>query len=104
MRRQDSISHNSRKAKQSGTQRRAQVKKRPTTRANFVTSNGMAKSATVSQIVGGARRSRLGYADFLYVCQWVRKKLGLTKPKKERKLPQLLSEEELKRFFRGIRA
>jgi site-specific recombinase XerD len=64
----------------------------------------MAKSAIVSQIARVARRARLGYADFLYVCQRVRKKLGLTKPKKERKLPQLLSEAELKGFFREIQA
>jgi integrase len=62
----------------------------------------MVKSAPVSQIARVARRARLGYADFLYVCQRVRKKLGLTKPKMERELPQLLSEEELKRFFREI--
>jgi integrase/recombinase XerD len=64
----------------------------------------MAKSAIVSQIARVARRAQLGYADFLYVCQRVRKKLGLTKSKKERKLPQLLSEAELKRFFREIQA
>jgi len=58
----------------------------------------------VAQVVRIARKSRLGYAEFLYVCQRVRKKLGLVKPRKERKLPQLLSETELKAFFGEIQA
>ena len=49
-----------------------------------------------------ARRERLGYAEFLYVCQQARRKLGLHKPTKERKLPKLLREADLKRFFRVI--
>ena len=101
---QGSISQNSRKTKQSGTRRRPPVKKRPTNRAHFVTPNGKAKSAIVSQIVRIARKARLGYGDFLYVCRQARKQLGLTKPKKERKLPRLLSEAELKRFFQEIQA
>jgi site-specific recombinase XerD len=58
----------------------------------------------VRQIARIARKARLGYGDFLYVCRQARKQLGLTKPKKERKLPQLLSEAELKRFFQEIQA
>jgi integrase/recombinase XerD len=71
-------------------------------RADFVASNENAKSQTVGQFVLIARKARLDYADFLYVCQQARKKLGLKKPKKERKLPQLLSEAALQRFFRVI--
>jgi len=52
----------------------------------------------VGQLVRLARRERLGYDEFLYVCQQARKKLGLRKPKKQRKLPKLLSDPELKRF------
>jgi len=78
------------------------VEKRATNGADFVASNEKAKSQTVAQVVRIARKSRLGYADFLYVCQQARKKLGLIKPRKERKLPQLLSDSELKRFFREI--
>ena len=71
-------------------------------RADFVASNENAKSQTVIQLVRIARKARLDYADFLYVCQQARKKLGLKTPKKERKLPQLLSEAALQRFFRVI--
>jgi integrase/recombinase XerD len=49
-----------------------------------------------------ARKERLDYDDFLYVCQQARRKLGLSRPKRHRKLPQLLSEPDLKRFFRAI--
>jgi site-specific recombinase XerD len=56
----------------------------------------------VGHLVRLARRERLGYDEFLYVCQQARKKLGLRKPKKERKLPKLLPEADLKRFFREI--
>jgi len=49
-----------------------------------------------------SRKERLSYPDFVYVCQQARKKLGLRKPKTERKLPQLLPEADLKRFFRVI--
>jgi integrase/recombinase XerD len=74
------------------------VEKRP----DFVAPSEKAKSRVVGQIVRLARRERLDYADFLYVCQQARRKLGLRKPMKERKLPQLLPEADLKRFFRVI--
>ena len=70
--------------------------------ADFVASNENAKSQTVGQFVWIARKAGLDYANFLYVCQQARKKLGLKTPKKERKLPQLLSEAALQRFFRVI--
>lgn len=38
----------------------------------------------------------------VYICQQARKKLKLYKPATERKLPQLLSEADLKRFFSVI--
>ncbi|MGH9401984.1 MAG: hypothetical protein ACRD2P_07760, partial [Terriglobia bacterium] len=50
---------------------------------------------------GGAQQ-RLDYDGFLYVCQQARRKLGLRKPKRERKVPQLLSQSGLKRFFQVI--
>jgi site-specific recombinase XerD len=76
---------------------------KPTTkRHDFVSPNEKAKSAVVTQFVRIARKERLDYDDFLYVCQQARKKLGLRKPKRERKLPQLLPEIELKKFFRVI--
>ena len=71
-------------------------------REDFVAPGEKAKSHIVAQVVRIARKERLSYVDFLYVCQQARRKLGLRKPKKERKLPQLLPEADLKRFFRVI--
>ena len=71
-------------------------------RPAFVASNGKAKSHVVGQIVRLARKERLDYAGFLYVCQQARRRLGLHKPQKPRKLPQLLPEADLKRFFRVL--
>jgi integrase/recombinase XerD len=85
-----------------GQKKPSAKKKRATKRTDFVSSNEKAKSQIVAQIVRLARKERLGYEDFIYVCQQARKKLGLLKPKRERKLPQLLPESELKRFFRAI--
>jgi site-specific recombinase XerC len=56
----------------------------------------------VAQLVRIARKARLGYDDFLYVSQQARKKLGLRRGRKERRLPQLLADADLKRFFRAI--
>src|SRR5271166_2458752 len=39
---------------------------------------------------------------FLYISQQARKKLGLRRGRKERWLPQLLADADLKRFFRAI--
>jgi integrase/recombinase XerD len=71
-------------------------------RRNFVSSNAKAKSEAIAKIVQIARKERLSYDDFLYICQQVRRKLGLRRPKRERKLPQLLGETDLKGFFRMI--
>src|SRR5450755_2179334 len=76
--------------------------KRITKRANFVSPNEKAKSAVVAQLVRIARKARLGYDDFLYISQQARKKLGLRRGRKERRLPQLLADADLKRFFRAI--
>jgi site-specific recombinase XerD len=76
----------------------------PQNSPDFVPPNGIAKSVAVGQLVRLARRERLGYDEFLYVCQQARKKLGLRKPKKQRRLPKLLSDPELKRFFHEIQS
>ena len=68
----------------------------------FVSSNEKAKSKIIARLVQIARKDRLSYGDFLYICQQARRKLGLRRPKRERKLPQLLGEADLKRFFRVI--
>jgi integrase len=49
-----------------------------------------------------ARKERLGHPDFIHICQQARSNLGLLKPEKEHKLPQLLSEADFKRFFRVL--
>jgi len=49
-----------------------------------------------------AREEHLDYDGFLYVCKEARLKLGLRRPKRARKLPKLLSEADLKGFFRAI--
>lgn len=56
----------------------------------------------MTQLVRIARKERLDYAAFLYVCQQARRRLGLRKPPTERKLPQLLPETDLKKFFRVL--
>jgi integrase/recombinase XerD len=56
----------------------------------------------VARFVRIARTQRLDYDGFIYVCQQARRKLGICKPKRERRLPQLLSESDLKRFFQVI--
>src|ERR1700736_6325647 len=76
--------------------------KRVAKQGNFVSPNEKAKSAVVAQLVRIARKARLGYDDFLYISQQARKKLGLRRGRKERRLPQLLADADLKRFFRAI--
>ena len=45
---------------------------------------------------------RLTYDQFSYVCKVVRGQLDLQPPKKRKKLPVLLTEQELERFFKAI--
>jgi integrase/recombinase XerD len=71
-------------------------------RTLFSGPNGKAKSDLIAQLVRIARKARLGYEDFLYISQQARKKLGLRRGRKERRLPQLLADADLKRFFRAI--
>jgi integrase/recombinase XerD len=71
-------------------------------RVNFVSPNEKAKSAVVAQLVRIARKARLGYDNFPYISQQARKKLGLRRGRKERRLPRLLADADLKRFFRAI--
>jgi site-specific recombinase XerD len=80
----------------------AWMRKTSQKRHHFVSSNEKAKSKIIARFVQIARKDRLSYDDFLYVCQQARRKLDLRRPKRERKLPQLLAEVDLKRFFRVI--
>lgn len=69
---------------------------------SFVTTNEKAKLVAVKKMLQVAKQHRLDYDEFLYVCQQVRRKLNLKKPKKERKLPELLSADDLRSFFKTI--
>lgn len=73
--------------------------KKPTT---FASSKQNTKSEAVKKIVRVVRQHRLTYEGFIAVCQQVRLKLKMEKPKKERKLPELLSLSELKKFFKTV--
>ncbi|MBA4073515.1 MAG: integrase [Cyanobacteria bacterium PR.023] len=70
--------------------------------ANFAPSKQKAKSEAVKKVLRVARQHRLNYDEFIYVCQQVRLKLKLKKEKKEKRLPELLSLAELKKFFKTI--
>jgi len=48
------------------------------------------------------RRSRLDYEAFRRLCAQVRKELGLRRPLRSRRLPRILSEANLKRFYEVI--
>lgn len=80
----------------------AKPARRVKTPGHFVPSDESAKSQLVAQLVRLARKERLDYATFLYICQQVRRKLGLRKPPRERRLPHLLPEADLKKFFRVL--
>ena len=71
-------------------------------RTNFASKNGKAKLEAVQKMTKIARQHRLSYEEFVSVCQQVRLKLKLTKQKKERQLPEILSMTELKQFFRAV--
>ncbi|MDQ5934351.1 MAG: integrase/recombinase XerD [Cyanobacteriota bacterium erpe_2018_sw_21hr_WHONDRS-SW48-000092_B_bin.40] len=73
-------------------------------RANFAPTNKNAKSEAVKKISSIARQHRLSYEEFVSVCQQVRNKLRLTKTKKERQLPEILSMTELKQFFKAVQS
>jgi len=69
---------------------------------NFAASNQNAKSEAVKKIVRVVRQHRLSYDAFIAVCQQVRLKLKMQKTKKERRLPELLSLTELKKYFKTV--
>ena len=78
------------------------TKPRPKKPASFAASKQNTKSEAVKKIVRVVRQHRLSYDAFIAVCQQVRLKLKMEKPKKERKLPELLSLSELKKFFKAV--
>ena len=68
-----------------------------------MSSSEKAKSEVVAQLVRLARKEHLSYDEFGSVCRQARKKLELRKPKREQRLPHLLTSEELGRFFQAVR-
>jgi integrase len=72
-------------------------------RPHFATPGGNAKSV-VAQFTRIARRERLSYAEFVSMCQQVRRNLDLRKPPRERVLPHLLPDGDLRRFFQVLQA
>lgn len=73
--------------------------KKPT---SFAASNQITKSEAEKKIVRVVRQHRLSYDAFIAVCQQVRLKLKMEKPRKERRLPELLTLAELKKFFKTV--
>lgn len=69
---------------------------------DFVMADESQKSA-IAEIVRISRRHHLSYLQFVNVVQLARKELRLSRPPRQRKLPQLLTEVELKQFYRTIR-
>jgi integrase/recombinase XerD len=75
---------------------------------DFVVLDDFAKSteidldAITKEILRIVRREHVDYASFIDICQRVRTKAGLKRSKRQGKLPQLLSEADLKRFFHAI--
>ena len=53
-------------------------------------------------IVNAARRNRLTYDAFIEACSAARKRLGLRRPARPRKLPHLIPEDALRRFYKVI--
>jgi integrase len=78
------------------------VRSQPKKPSSFAARKQSAKLEAVKKIIRVARQHRLGYEDFVYVCQQARIKLKLKKPRKERKLPEILSLAELKKFFKTV--
>jgi integrase/recombinase XerD len=70
--------------------------------SNFAASNENAKSEAVKKIVRVVRQHHLTYDAFIAVCRQVRLKLKMRKPKRERRLPELLSLPDLKKFFKTV--
>jgi integrase/recombinase XerD len=68
--------------------------------ADFTSANGNTKLVkTISNLV---RRARLDYEGFRRVCSQVRKEADLRRPPRSRRLPRILPQASLKRFFDAV--
>jgi hypothetical protein len=66
-------------------------------REHFAGANQIAK--LIRAIVTLVRRARIDYEGFRRVCAQVRKELGIRRPPRSRRLPRILSDANLKRFY-----
>lgn len=67
---------------------------------DFAGANGNAK--LVRAIANLVRRARVDYEAFRRVCAQVRKEIGLRRPRRSRRLPRILPEASLRRFYQEI--
>lgn len=56
----------------------------------------------VRAIANAVRRARLDFEGFRRVCALIRKELGLQRPPRSRRLPRILPDANLKRFYEVI--
>lgn len=69
---------------------------------SFVTRLQTTKEEAIKKISRIVREEGWDYEDFRYVYRRIREQLALRPAKKSKKLPQILSEEEFKKFYREI--
>ena len=67
---------------------------------DFAGANGNTK--LVRAIANLVRRARVDYEAFRRVCSEVRKEIGLRRPRRSRRLPRILPEASLRRFYQEI--
>jgi hypothetical protein len=67
---------------------------------HFASANQNAK--LVRAIVTLVRRARLDYEGFRRVCAQVRRELEIRRPRRSRRLPHILSDADLKKFYESI--
>jgi integrase/recombinase XerD len=77
---------------------------RTQTREHCVSANKKAKSEMVKRFVRMVRQERLDYDDFNYVCKHARRALGLSRPVRGVRLPKILSDLDLQRFFEAVQS
>ena len=58
--------------------------------------------AFIRELVNSARRHRIDYDTFIESAKIARRTLGLSRPPRGRRLPNLLTDEELRRFYTAI--
>lgn len=58
--------------------------------------------AFIREVVNSARRHRIDYTTFIESSKLARHQLGLSRPSRSRRLPNLLTDDELRRFYTAI--